>query len=104
MKRLILILSFLSTSVIVADEMLALQKKHRHEYHEESKKWDKLDQECKSKYPNWFKASHADYDSDFKCREDINDLRAALRIKQDKEYCEKFKVFCKDGGPVADAD
>ena len=82
----------LSTQIQAATPLEELQAKQRRETHEEGKVWDKMDQDCRSKYAKLYDTRSPDYDQGFECREAIEQKRVALREKQKQEMCEKIKL------------
>jgi len=95
MKLVCLFLTVLMNfQVFAAEDLRAVQKKHRALEHEASKEWYKMKKDCEAKYPNRFKKDHPDYDADFKCNEAINDEKDKFNAKLKAELCEKFQVSC----------
>ena len=79
-----------------ADESLQdIQKKHRTERHEEKKKWNAMEDDCKAKYPKKFDSKSDDYDKFFKCTEAIKDAENIFETKQREELCSKLSINCK---------
>ncbi len=96
MKALALVLCLGSLSTLaIAEEMSDTHKRQRGLRHEENRKWSLAKEDCYSKYPQSYKASHSDYDKKFKCLEDIEDARQAFENKMKAEICERYNVSCK---------
>ncbi len=85
---------FSIVSVYANEDMQQVFKKHRKELHQEQKKWAEMEDECKSKYPQWYDTKSPDYDKGFECKEKIQDLKLEFRENHRAEICEKFNV-CK---------
>jgi hypothetical protein len=87
---------FLSTPMAFGKEELSdVHKKHRQLRHEEKKKWSKMEEECKEKYPKGLNPTDKDYDARFKCDEAVKDAEQAFENNLKKEICEKFQISCK---------
>jgi|GEM_PF-4181203 len=103
MKALALVFCLGSFSAFADIQALEeTHKKQRGLRHEENRKWSLAKEECYSKYPQGYKASHSDYDKQFKCREDIEDARQAFENKMRAEICEKHNVSCQRAPASAD--
>lgn len=74
---------------------MALYKKHRLLKHEEGKKWSKMRDECRKKYPNWINTSSPDYDGEFNCREEVADAEKAFNDKLQDELCQNIPTLCR---------
>lgn len=94
MKAFLLFTCVFISFQAMADSMSDVHKKHRQERHEEKKRWDQILSNCRQKYPKWIESNHPDYDSYFKCSEEVQDLRNAQWERQQDEICEKFNVGC----------
>lgn len=93
--KLLLGLILLTASVSsFADQLSDIQRQHREEKHEARKKWDQKLADCKQSYKNWYKSDHSDYDSYFKCSEEVEDLKTALQNKHNGELCSKLNIMC----------
>ncbi len=99
MKTLLMALTGLmmigSTSSFAKEELSDVQKKHRQLRHEERKKWSKMEEECKEKYPKGLNPADKDYDARFKCDEAVKEAEQAFENGLKKEICEKFQISCK---------
>jgi hypothetical protein len=95
MKIVVLILMAFSFNVIAEEKLSDVQKKHRAMRHEEQKKWDEKIEKCKSSFPKRYDSKSPDYDSYFKCSEEVEDDKAAFKAKLDEEICQKFQISCK---------
>lgn len=80
-----------------ADQLSEIQKQQREEKHEARKKWDQKIADCRQTYKNWYKSDHADYDSYFKCSEEVEDMKTALQEKHNGELCAKMNIMCNRG-------
>lgn len=102
MKALALVLCLGSLSAFAGiEELEQTQKKQRALRHEENRKWSLAKEACYSNFPQGHKASHPDYDKQFKCREDIEDARQAFENKMRAEICEKHHVSCSERTPAS---
>lgn len=94
----LLAVSFFGSVVFAEDTrelQMSLHKKHRLMRHEEAKKWGAMKEECRKKFPNWYKTSHPDYDGEFKCREEIADAEKAFDDKLQDELCQNISSLCR---------
>lgn len=102
MKALALVLCLGSLSAFAGiEELEETHKEQRALRHEENRKWSLAKDECYSKYPQGYKASHPDYDKQFKCLEDIQDARQAFENKMRAQVCERHQVSCSERTPAS---
>ncbi len=89
---LALLTCFSLTALASDPDLQATFKRHRALLHEENRKWSLQKEECRKQYPQFYQASHADYDKHFQCTEAIQDARQAFDNKLSDEICKLHNV------------